>query len=182
MAFSTLSILLRSISGASIYLGSITLVEGMRAWFPDSFQIVSSLVTGTASYIGYGTFSFIGAISYDGHGYQAPYLILAAFILLVMLLCILVLPRNNQPVSSFKPLTEEKSPLTPLTPDALSPLVFLPITGQFLVNMASGYCLATVIPYLVECCGVSNSRASTLILTNSLAIAAGFIIAGNLYF
>ena len=180
LIFAGTTIILRVLSGAGIYVSCFTVVDGIRTWFPDNFQLVNSLVTGTASYVGYGTFSFVGAISYDEHGHHAPYLILGIFTLAAMVLCGIVLPRDNQPICTFQPL-EEKPVIEPekeANSKALHPLVFLPILGQFLINLTSGYCIITSIPFLMECCEVSSARASSLIFANSLATAAGFIIAG----
>jgi len=182
LIFSAASIILRIISGGNMYLGCITTVEAIRTWFPDNFQLVSSLVTGTASYVGYGTFSLIGAISYEDHGYHAPYVILGLFTLVAMVFSGLILPREDLPISEFQSLEEKPVPEPEEEKDgrsdSLSPLVFLPIFGQYLINLASGYCVITSVIFLMECCDVSNSRASSLIFTNFLATAAGFLIAG----
>jgi MFS family permease len=179
--FAGVFIFLRILTGVSVYMASFSVVHGIRTWFPDNFQLVNSLVTGTASYVGYGTFSFVGAISYDDHGQHSPYLILGGFIMLALALTAMILPRDDQPISTFRSLEDE--PTTEQEGDGisepLSPLVFFPIIGQFLINMTSGYCIITSIPFLIECCGVSSARASSFIFTNFLATAAGFLIAGN---
>ncbi|KAL5267862.1 hypothetical protein ACHWQZ_G004790 [Mnemiopsis leidyi] len=178
MIFAGASIFLRIMSGVSIYVACFTVVDAIRNWFPENFQLVNSLVTGTASYVGYGIFSFVGAISYEDHGHHAPYLILGCFTLFAMFLSHIFLPRDNQPISSFHSLQEKPPPETNERADPLTPLIYLPILGQYLINMTSGYCVLTSVPFLMECCGVSSARASSLIFTNSLAVAVGFIIAG----
>ena len=180
MLFAGTSIILRIVSGVSIYVACFTMVDAIRNWFPDNFQLVNSLVTGTASYVGYGIFSFVGAISYEDHGHHAPYLILGCFTLIAMVLSRIILPRDNQPISTFHSLEEKPPPEQEETKktDSLSPLVYLPVLGQYLINVTSGYCVISSVPFLMECCGVSSAQASSLIFTNSLAVAAGFLVAG----
>ena len=88
------------------YIGCICIVNGIRTWFPDNFQLVNSLVTGASSYIGYGTSSFIGAVLYEEHDYHAPYLLLGGYIAAVSVLAYKNIPRSDTPISTFHPFVQ----------------------------------------------------------------------------
>ena len=177
--FAVVAVLTSILSGAASYTGCLSLVEGIRVWFPDNFQLISSLVTGTATYVGYGLFSYVGTLSYDSYGYQGPYFSLAGYIFLVTIGAVCLLPRTSQPISAFHMLHQpSETEETRDRSDKLSPLVMIPIVGQFLITMSGGFSIITSVPFLTECCDISVARASSLITTKSFAAAIGFIIAG----
>lgn len=184
--FSALSIAVRVFTGMLSYLWCMCLVEGVRCWLPDHFQLVNSLVFGTAGYIGYAIGSFVGTFCYELMGFHAPYLIIGLYVLLILIFSCMILPRDRNPISSFHRLQEEKSVSTTCSEDglelfpcdALSPLVGLPLLGQTLVNIAGGYMVVVTVPFMMECCAVSATQASSIITAYSVVLAAGYFLAG----
>ena len=181
--FSAISLIIRIFGGIVSHTSMVTAVECIRSWFPYQFQILTSLTCGTSGYIGYAIGSTVGSILYENFGYYAPYLFGLAYLTFSLILCLLALPRTRDPLGGHQilvpKLSSSDSSIELSTGyDSISPLVMLPLVGQFCINVATGYLNIAIVPFLVECCNVSISRGGSYITILNLTVALGFGMAG----
>eukprot|EP00116_Pleurobrachia_bachei_P003711 sb/3463973/ len=180
---------------AFIFRGQIDCV---RLWFPGKFVLVNSLVTGTSGYVGVSVASATAGPIYNQWGFHAPYLFGVTMMSLSLLLSFFLLPRDKTPIipevdvvfsnimvtlsdEKVKIADEEtKEEVEEIPTHALSPLIFLPLFGQLLMNSCGAYILFVTVPYLESCCNVPMAYGSLYTMIYPVAVACGYFIGGFL--
>ena len=196
----SLNVALRIYNGFLGYPRCLLLIDLTRSQFGRDFDSVNSLIQ-MGVYAGHGAGAAVGSGLYDTYGYNAPFYLVTAMLLLPIILTSAFVPNCQSHVMSGE--EEEGALIKEETSDSqngvvtlvygtwsedeinaqhagLSPLIFIPLISTMLVNIVYGYLQITITPYLNICFDVSISAGGWVLWTVSVGMVSGSLVSAYL--